>query len=139
MSKRIFFDKQVIDMVHGLTDDELKDEIKKVDKMVEQTQDELAEHYAYRDYLYREAFGRTQRAEHEDEFWYEMQCAMDDCCQRLARSVQMCSETDPNAVRYKNAILRVCERAKNRGKTTPHDMDELRKNIQALSNYRRYL
>lgn len=66
-NKRIIFDKNVLDMVKTLSKIELKDEIMKVDEMIDKTQDELAEQLAYKDLLYREAWGRGQREERENQ------------------------------------------------------------------------
>lgn len=67
ISKRIIFDKEILDMVKTLSKIELKDEISKVDKMLEQTQEELAQQLAYKDLLYREAWGRGQHEEKENQ------------------------------------------------------------------------
>ena len=66
-NKRIIFDKNVLDMVKTLSKIELKDEIMKVDEMIDKTQDELAEQLAYKDLLYREAWARGQREERENQ------------------------------------------------------------------------
>lgn len=67
ISKRIIFDKEVLDMVASLSKIELKDEISKVDEMIEQTQEELAQQLAYKDLLYRAAWGRRQLEEKENQ------------------------------------------------------------------------
>lgn len=67
ISKRIIFDKEILDMVKSLSKIELKDEISKVDEMLEQTQEELAQQLAYKDLLYREAWNRGQREERENQ------------------------------------------------------------------------
>lgn len=67
ISKRIIFDKEVLDMVKSLSKIELKDEISKVGEMIEHTQEELADQLAYKDLLYREAWSRGQREERENQ------------------------------------------------------------------------
>lgn len=67
ISKRIIFEKEILDMVKSLSKIELKDEISKVDEMLEQTQEELAQQLAYKDLLYREAWNRGQREERENQ------------------------------------------------------------------------
>lgn len=66
-NKRVLFDKDITDMVKSLSKMELKDEIIKVDEMITEAQDTLSELLAYKDFLYREAWCRGQREEHENE------------------------------------------------------------------------
>lgn len=66
-SKRIFFDKEVLDMVSTLSKIELKDEICKVDEMIEQTQEQLAEQLAYKDLLCRAAWARGQDEDKDNQ------------------------------------------------------------------------
>lgn len=66
-NKRILFDKEITDTVKSLSRMELKDEINKVDQMITEAQDTLSELLAYKDLLYREAWCRGQREEHDNE------------------------------------------------------------------------
>lgn len=66
-NKRILFDQEITSMVKSLSKMELKDEINKVDQMITETQDTLSELLAYKDFLYREAWCRGQREEHDNE------------------------------------------------------------------------
>lgn len=63
----IIFDKEVTDMVKSLSKIELKDEIEKTAQMIELAQESLSGLLAYKDFLYREAWCRGQREEHENE------------------------------------------------------------------------
>lgn len=66
-NKRIIFDKEITDMVKALSKIELKDEICKVDEMIEQTQEELAQQLAYKDLLYREVWARGQDEDKDNQ------------------------------------------------------------------------
>lgn len=69
MSNRapIIFDQALTEMVKSLSKIELKDEIERTAEMIEETQYNLSVLLAYKDFLYREAWCRGQREEHENE------------------------------------------------------------------------
>ena len=66
-NKRILFDKEITDMVKSLSENNLKYEIEMTAQMIEHAQADLSELLAYKDFLYREAWCRGQREEHENE------------------------------------------------------------------------
>lgn len=66
-NKSILFDKEITDMVQCLSKMELKDEICKVDQSITEAQETLSKLLAYKEFLYREAWCRGQREEHENE------------------------------------------------------------------------
>ena len=66
-SKRIIFDKEILDMVKSLSLIQLKDEASAINEMIEYTLDQLAEHLAYKDLIYREVWSRGQNEDKDNQ------------------------------------------------------------------------
>lgn len=66
-SKRIIFDKEILDIVKSLSLIQLKDEATAINEMIEYTLDQLAEHLAYKDLIYREVWARGQNEDKDNQ------------------------------------------------------------------------